>query len=439
MFFLYSFLLTIAFLVLLPRFLFDAVRKEKYAAGFWQRLGFLPEFAKDEKAVLWIHCVSVGETNAARPLVTELKNSFPKFRLVVSTTTKTGQTLAREVFAGDADFIFYFPFDWQFAVRRVLRTIKPSAVLLMETELWFNFLRETGASGAKVAIVNGRLSERSAVRYLYFKNFIRRGLNFVDLALMQGNEDAERLIKLGIDPEKVKVTGNIKFDQKIDPGEDALSRELRKQFGVSKDAPVIVAASTHAPEEKWILQAFANVRQNVRENSPRLLLAPRHPERFDEVSKLCRETSFNVARRSQKMSEQDSLAEIMLLDSIGELRAAYHLAEIVFVGGSLIPHGGQSFLEPALARKAIVTGFYTTNFARATQEFVEQNALVQMPQLNENEIVDKLAETFLNLLREPETREKLAENAFAVMKKNRGAAAKTVEMLKPLLQTSDKK
>lgn len=434
MFFVYSFLLTIAFIVLLPRFIFDTVRKGKYAAGFWQRLGFLPEFIQNEKAVLWIHCVSVGETNAARPLVSEITQNFPQFRLVVSTTTKTGQKLAREVFANEADFIFYFPFDWQFSVRRVLKIIKPSVVLLMETELWFNFLREAGTSGAKIALVNGRLSKRSAARYLYFGKFIRRVLSFVDLALMQADADAKRLVQLGVNAQKIKVTGNIKFDQKFEEAENNLTRELAQRFAISKDTSLIIAASTHAPEEKWILEAFRDVRQNLKENPPRLLIAPRHPERFEEVAKLSQEAGFEISRRSQKISERDFLAEVIILDSIGELRAAYHLAEIVFVGGSLIPHGGQSFLEPALARKVIVTGFYTMNFEAATKEFLVENALVQMPQLDENEISGKLCETFLDLLQDTKTRQKLAENAFAVMEKNRGATAKTVEQLKALLK-----
>jgi 3-deoxy-D-manno-octulosonic-acid transferase len=438
MFSLYSLLLTIGFIVLLPRFLFDAVRKGKYAAGFWQRLGLLPEFAPNEKDVLWIHCVSVGETNAARPLVTELINNFPDYRLVVSTTTRTGQKLAREIFAGEADFIFFFPFDWRFSVRRVLKIIKPSVVLLMETELWFNFLREASKSGAKIGIVNGRLSKKSVARYLYVRKFVARVLSFVDLALMQEERDAKRLIQLGIDAEKVKVTGNIKFDQKFDEGENNLTRGLRYRFRISKDAPLIIAASTHAPEEKWILQAFSDVRQNTKGKLPRLLIAPRHPERFEEVAKLIKEMGLELARRSQKISEQDYSAEVILLDSIGELRAAYHLAEIVFVGGSLIPHGGQSILEPAIAQKAIVTGFYTMNFDAATNEFLEHNALVQLPQLNENEISSKLAGTFLNLLQDAKRREELARNASSVMEKNRGATTKTIELLKPLLQISDK-
>ncbi len=434
MFFLYSFLLTIGFFILLPRFLFDALRKGKYAAGFWQRLGYLPNFQRGEKSVVWLHCVSVGETNAARPLVNELLRKYPDLRLVVSTTTKTGQELAREVFADSAEFVFYFPFDWRFTVRRALRKIKPSVVLIMETELWFNFLRETHESGAKIVIVNGRLSEKSVNRYLYVKNFIQRVLQFVYLALMQENKDAERIIQLGIRADKVKVTGNIKFDQDFDETENQLTQEFRQRFAISETAPLIVAASTHAPEEVWILEAFTEVWKKSEGKLPRLLIAPRHPERFAEVVELIKNAGFEWSRRSEKPSDKDKIAEIILLDSIGELRAIFPLAEIVFVGGSLIPHGGQNILEPAIARKAIVTGFYTMNFAEIVKEFLAQNALVQLPKLDEREISAKLAEVFSELLQNDERRQKLGKNAFTIMQKSCGATSETIKQLKPFLQ-----
>ncbi len=181
MFFLYSLLLTAGFILLLPRFLFQ----KKYAAGLRQRFGDLPDFHQNEKPVMWLHCVSVGETNAARPLVKELKKNFPEHALVVSTTTLTGQNLAKEVFKKDAELVFYFPFDWKFTVRRVLKKIKPSVVLIMETEIWFNFVREAHKSGAKILVVNGRLSEKSVKRYSLIPNTMRRVLRHIDLALMQ--------------------------------------------------------------------------------------------------------------------------------------------------------------------------------------------------------------------------------------------------------------
>ncbi|HEX8738458.1 MAG TPA: 3-deoxy-D-manno-octulosonic acid transferase [Pyrinomonadaceae bacterium] len=435
MFLLYNFLLAIGFLAYLPRFLFQ----KKYAESFSERLGNLPDFDPEGKPVVWLHCVSVGETQAARPLVRELLKNFPEYTLVVSTTTLTGQKLAKEIFAADAALVFYFPFDFRFAVRRALRKIQPRIVLLMETEIWLNFLREANKSGARIAVVNGRLSEKSASRYGWIKKTIKRVLHYVDLALMQSGADSRRLITLGIRNTKVKVTGNIKFDQQFNEAENNLTNEFRERFAVSDTAPLIVAASTHAPEEKWILDAFKTVYKSASDKLPRLMLVPRHPERFAEVAQIIRDSGFDWARRGEKPSARDKAAEVILLDSIGELRAVYPLAEFVFVGGSLIPHGGQSVLEPAAAQKAIVTGFYTMNFDAVVREFLEKEALVQLPELDEKEIPARLAESFKQLLEDAQKREKLAENAFRVMQSNRGASSKTIEYLKPLFEAQSKK
>jgi len=397
-------------------------------------MGYLPNFEQDGRKVLWLHCVSVGETNAAQPLVKEILENFPEYRLVVSTTTKTGQELAAKIFKEKAELIFYFPFDWKFTVKRALRKIQPSIVLLMETELWFNFLRHTSKSGAKIAIVNGRLSEKSFKRYSRIKRTMQRVLHYINLALMQGRSDAKRLTDLGIRSSKVKITGNIKFDQ--DFAENDLTKDFRARFGIDENSPLIIAASTHSPEESLILQAFKDVWKNSQsEKLPRLLIVPRHPERFAEVAELIKNTGFEWVKRSENESPKDKIAEIILLDSIGELRAVYPLAEIVFVGGSLIPHGGQTILEPAITRKAIVTGFYTMNFTDAVREFLNQNALIQIPKSDEKQAVEKLAEIFQDLLQDDAKREKLAANAFAVMKKNRGATAKTIEHLKEFLHS----
>ncbi|MEO6049749.1 MAG: 3-deoxy-D-manno-octulosonic acid transferase, partial [Pyrinomonadaceae bacterium] len=356
MFFVYSILLTIGFIVLSPRFIFDAVVKGKYVAGFKERLGFVPAFDAHRKKVIWLHCVSVGEVNAARSLAIKIKQDFPDSSLIISTTTRTGQELAKTAFADVADLVFYFPFDWKFAVRRTLRRFTPSVVLLMETEIWFNFIRETYKSGARIAIVNGRLSARSHKRFGYIKKFVRRVLGYLDLALMQETADASRLMSLGIRASKVRVTGNLKFDHGLDDQANTLTDELRERFGITPDAPVIIAASTHRSEEMWVLDAFKEVWKTSGENLPRLMIAPRHPERFAGVAELIKKTGFTWVRRSESASSRDKGAEVILLDSIGELRAAYPLAEIVFVGGSLIPHGGQSIYEPAAAGKAIITG-----------------------------------------------------------------------------------
>jgi 3-deoxy-D-manno-octulosonic-acid transferase len=436
MFFFYSLLLTLAFILMSPLFF---MRREKYASGFTQRLGNYPEFKHDGRNVIWLHCVSVGETNAARPLVDELKSNFPDHHLLISTTTKTGQTLARNIFKDKADAVFYFPFDWKFSVRKALTNYKPSIVLLMETEIWPRFIREAKKSGAKIAIVNGRLSETSFKRYSIFKSFIRNVLTDVDITLMQGESDAKRIAALGIDPAKVKITGNLKFDLHLDSSEIDLTADFRERFGISDKRPLIVAASTHSPEELWILEAFAEFFLEPSKLRPRLLIAPRHPERFDEVaeqvksigvSRFSQFKPLSIVRRSSDDSDKDKVADIILLDTIGELRALYQLAEIVFVGGSLIPHGGQSVLEPAAAGKPIITGPHTLNFEAAVKELVANHAIIQLPEVRDEQIVDWLFDAVSDLFENAEEHKLLGSMAAKVMAANRGATAKTVESIK---------
>jgi 3-deoxy-D-manno-octulosonic-acid transferase len=434
MYFFYSIILTLAFIVLLPRFVFDAIFKGKYAAGFKQRLGFVPVLKPDDRKVVWLHCVSVGETNAARSLAIRLKEENPDILLVVSTTTRTGQELAKTLFTDIAELVIYFPFDWASTVRRSLKRISPSVVLLMETELWFNFIRENSRNKTKIAIINGRISERSHKRYSYLGQFMRRVLGHIDLALMQENADAKRIMGLGMRASKVKVTGNLKFDHEINAQENDLTDLFQLRFGITDEVPLIIAASTHAPEEKYVLEAFKEVWKNSTARLPRLMIAPRHPERFQEVAALIEASGFSWTRRSASPTENDETAEVILLDSIGELRAAYPLAEIVFVGGSLIKHGGQSIFEPAAAGNAIVTGPHTKNFDAAVTEFLSKEALIQLPAVKEAKIVPALAESFKTLLTDHKRAEKLGYNALTVMDQNRGAVERTLEYLASVLK-----
>jgi 3-deoxy-D-manno-octulosonic-acid transferase len=408
-------------LLMSPMFLF---RREKYASGFWQRLGNYPEFNPDLRPVIWLHCVSVGETNAARPLVDELLKTFHSHRLIISTTTKTGQDLARKIFADKADAVFYFPFDWKFTVQRALKQFRPTMILLMETEIWPRLIVEGKRSGAALAIVNGRLSHRSFERYRKVLRFVGRVLQDVDLTLMQSEKDAERLNSLGISPEKTSVTGNLKFDLSIDQSESELTELFRRRFRHHRARPVIVAASTHEPEERLILESL----QNILPHHAKLFIVPRHPQRFVEVFELLKTRAYRVARRSDPETEGDPSSDIILLDSIGELRALYPLADIVFVGGSLIPHGGQSILEPAAAGRAIVTGPYTFNFDDAIKTFLASDALIQLAGTSSGE----LARVFDDLLHDPAKRAQLGINALEVISANRGAAVRTVTKLKEL-------
>lgn len=423
MFFIYSILLALAFLVMSPLFL---LRREKYASGFNERLGRYPPFWDDGRPVIWLHCVSVGETNAARPLVDAIREKFPDHRLVVSTTTKAGQKLAKNIFAETADAVIYFPFDFKFSVRRALRHFKPSLVLLMETEIWPRFIREAKLSGAKIAIVNGRISRRSFERYSKIRPFISRVLSHIDLALMQGFDDRDRIGKLGVNPQKARETGNIKFDHGIDQNGSGIATELAERFNIDSARPLIVAASTHEPEEQYVLESLGGVLGH----SCRLLIAPRHPERFDAVANLLRRTPYSFVRRGSPRSEADGKADVILLDSIGELRAVYQLADIVFVGGSLIRHGGQSVLEPAAAGKAIVTGPYTANFDEIVKMFLANDAIRQTSAVPQDfQHSERLYEHFAELLRNELLRGKLGRNALAVMNANRGATRKSIDEL----------
>lgn len=434
---LYSTLLTLGFAIMSPMFL---LRREKYAAGFRQRLGNYPDFKHDGRKVIWLHCVSVGETNAARPLVDEIGKQFPDHRLVVSTTTKTGQELAQKIFKDKADAVVYFPFDFKFAVRRALEKFKPSVVLLMETEIWPRFISEAKASGAKIAIVNGRLSERSVSRYKRVRPFISRVLQDIDLALMQGQNDANRMISLAMPAAKTIVNGNLKFDAGTTEADSATTEYLRDRFGFDGSRPLIVAASTHDPEERWILEAFCSAASGAGPE-PRLVIAPRHPERFDFVAKRIERfphdaanewIEYSFARRSGIEGDTDRNADVILLDTVGELRSIYSLADIVFVGGSLIPHGGQSILEPAAAGTAIITGHHTHNFADAINTFVANQALIQLPELPPEKIVDELFDQLSDLLEDPDRRRELGRNAAAVMKANRGATTRTIAEIENL-------
>lgn len=430
MYFIYSLLLAVGFLILLPRFLYDAFRHGKYVAGFRERLGTLSPVAG--QPLIWIHCVSVGETQAARPLVLELKKQLPNRRIAISTTTLTGQNLAREIFKHDAEKIFYFPFDWRWAVRRTLKALRPEAVLIMETELWPGFLRECERQKIPVAILNGRLSERSFRRYRLFRGFMSQVLRGVSLAIMQTEADANRLRALGIAPEKVQVSGSLKFDAGTLPLNDSLTAELRARFNFTEDTPLILAASTHAPEERIVLEAFQRLIARAAPTA-RLLIAPRHPERFAEVAALLEASGLSSARRSAPQKETDKAAKVILLDTIGELQSVYSLATVVFVGGSIARTGGHNILEPAAVGACILTGAHTFNFREIVDEFVRAEAIVQLPAMPDSDTTMALEKLFTTLLADGDKRRMLGERAKQLVNQNRGATERTMESLKTLL------
>jgi len=433
MYFIYSLLLVVGFLILLPRFLYDAFRHGKYVAGFRERLGSLSPISG--QPLIWIHCVSVGETQAARPLVLALKNQLPNRRIAISTTTLTGQNLAREIFKNDPEKIFYFPFDWRWTVRRTLKALRPEAVLIMETELWPGFLRECERQEIPVVILNGRLSERSFRRYRLFRGFMSRVLRGVSLAIMQTEADAKRLQLLGMAADKVEVSGSLKFDAGTLPLNDALTAELRARFGFTNESPLILAASTHAPEERIIIEAFKRVIARAVPTA-RLMNAPRHPERFGEVAAIVEASGLSWSRRSAPEQTSDRTATVVLLDTIGELQSFYSLAKVVFVGGSIAKTGGHNILEPAAVGACILTGAHTYNFREIVEAFVRKDAIVQLPAMPDSDTVLKLEELFAAFLTDPDKRRLLGERAKQLVNQNRGATERTMKFLNELLANS---
>ena len=429
----YSLLLTLGLLVLLPYFLFQALAHGKYIQGLRQRLGSVQPTKDQSRPVIWLHCVSVGETQAARPLVARLRAEFPEHSLVVSTITNTGQNLAHQVFGNQVDAIFYFPFDWRWSVRRALTAINPNVVLIMETELWPNFLHECSSRSIPVALVNGRISRQSFRRYRLARFFLSTVLSHLSLAVMQSESDAERIGELGLNRDRILKSGNLKFDvDSIATGTET-TEALKNRFGLQEDQPLVLAASTHAPEERIVLESFLELKKKQK---VRLMIAPRRPERFQEVAKLLDESGLNWVKRTSAPQSSDSAAEAILLDTIGELPSVYSLATVVFVGGSIVDHGGHNVLEPAARGTCVVTGHHTHNFQAIVHLLNEADAIVQLPPLDPRKASNCLTHELEALLSDDKRRTELTIRAREIVQNNQGATERTIGFLRPLLTQS---
>ena len=428
----YSLLTLAVFLVVSPYFLYQAIRYKKYIGTLRQRLGFLPiTFNIDGEESIWIHAVSVGEALTARALAADLKARYPRLRLFLSTTTMAGQQVARRS-VSNVDAVFYFPFDWTVIVRRTLRLVRPRLFIMMETEIWPNLLRECRRRGVRTAMINGRISNRSYPRYRLIRPFIRRVLGDVDRFCVQSEESARRLIDLGADPARVSVTGSLKFDSLELPAPTAHGRprdRVLRFFQLPPSRTVLVAGSTLRGEEAFVLRAFARIKTSM--PGALLILAPRQPERFVEVERLAREAGFATVRRSELPIDAEPRAEVVVLDTIGELAQLYQLATAVFVGGSLVDHGGHNILEPAIFGKPIVFGPYMHNFKEIAEAFVANDAAIQLASERE------LDETLVGLVTDPVRRARLGAAARALVAANRGAKTKTLDVIAALLPAGD--
>jgi 3-deoxy-D-manno-octulosonic-acid transferase len=428
MYVLYSVLMAAFYAVMSPYLIYQAVRHRKYVGSLSQRLGYLPvSFNLDSAESIWIHAVSVGEVLIARALLPELRERYPNLRLFLSTTTLTGQQIARNNLRL-VDEVFYFPFDFAFIVNRILAIVKPRLFIMTETEIWPNLLRACHRDGVKTMLVNGRISSRSYPRYRLARPFFRRVLRHVDRFCMQSEESARRIVDIGAQRERVVVTGSLKFEALQVPGSIPVDRgqnRVLRYFRVPPERPVIIAASTLRGEEEPVLEAFQRIRATM--TNALLIMAPRKPERFDDVERLARRAGWNVARRTDLRVDAEPREDVVVLDTIGELAQLFQVATAVFVGGSLVDSGGHNILEPAVFGKPIVFGPYMQNFAEIARTFLDNGAAIEVRNGRELETV------LLELLGDPVRRARLGAAARALVEANRGARTKTLAAIAQLL------
>jgi 3-deoxy-D-manno-octulosonic-acid transferase len=442
-FFFYSFLMGLAALLTFPYWLSRGIRHGKYLSNLRERLGFsLPELAKlpaDRPGAIWIHAVSVGEALSCVPLAKRLKEAYPQRPLIVSTTTQTGYALAKERMPF-ADALIYFPLDWMFCVRRALNAVKPAVVLVLETEIWPNFLREAGRRKIPVVFVSGRISDRSFARYqkylgavgFFLRPLLASALSNAAAFLMQTDTDAERIRLLGAPPNRIVVSGNLKYDMVL-PAPTPLSAWLEQECQRRQRWPVIVAGSVVATEEPLTLIAFGVVQGDF--PKALLVLAPRKPERFAAAAEFIDESHRKFVRRSDLPVPEPGIAAkpsansdggipddatVLLLDSIGELASLYRVADGAFVGGSLVNSGGHNILEPAAFGKVPVFGPSMENFAAIASRFLEAGAAIQVGSPEDAGV------EWIELLKDRDKMKRMGDTARRLVETSRGALDRAI-------------
>ena len=424
MYFLYTLALGVALVAYLPVLAWRTVRRGGSAASLRQRLGALPvPFNLDGEPSIWVHAVSVGETLTARALTAALRERYPSLRLFLSTTTATGQEIARRD-VPDLDGIFYMPVDLPFAVRRTLARVRPRLLVIIETEIWPNLLRACRRSGVRTVLINARISDRSYPRYRLVRPWLRRVVADIGRICAQSPENARRLVDLGADPSRVVVTGSLKYDSLPPPAVPARGVGVQRVLRFFRTAPgrtVLVAGSTLEGEETVVLRAFR--RLQIERPGALLVIAPRRPERFGDVERLAREEGFGVERRSALTIDAEPRADVVVLDTIGELAQVYQVATVVFVGGSLVEAGGHNILEPAAYGKPVVTGPHMQNFREIADAFLAAGALVTVRSESE------LGEALCALAADPAERRRIGEAGRAIVEANRGARGRTLDAI----------
>jgi tetraacyldisaccharide 4'-kinase len=417
-----------AFPLLVFYFLYRSLRDPRYARGFSERLGGPPQsFQPTPPGAIWLHAVSVGEVLSAMGLLREIRERSPSIPLYVSVTTVAGRDIAEERLGSLADGIFYAPVDYAFAVRRVLDRVRPSLVVILETEIWPVLYRETKRARCGLVVVNGRISDRAFPSYRRWRFLFTDALQRPDAILVQSEIDGSRYIELGAPRHAVEVIGNLKYD--AEPACAQPPRMIARLIEKLRPAAVWVAASTmpgadshDVDEDDVVIRAF----QELSRGRPGLLLilVPRKPERFDEAERKLRDAGVRYVRRTEDAVPLDlALPCVVLLDSIGELASLFPLADVVFMGGTLARRGGHNVLEPAAARRAIITGPHLENFAAIAAEFREQHAFLEI------EAPSELAGAVAKLIDQPQLREELGARAATLAAEKRGATRKAVSVI----------
>jgi 3-deoxy-D-manno-octulosonic-acid transferase len=427
MHFLYN-LLTILFIVLAtPVFIMRYIREEGFGQRLQQSFGFLP--AEDlvpvaHKECIWLHAASVGEIVAASPIIKEIRREFPDKPVLISVVTSSGYAMAKRIIK-DADSIIFFPLDLPYLSYSVVKRIRPSVFLLVETELWPNFLKAARHFSIPVMMVNGRISDKSVERYHYMRSVLKDMLNTVDTFCMQSTIDAQYIIRLGADVRRVVITGNTKFDQTYTSITFEEQQALRKEMGIQDNVPVLLAGSTHTGEEEMLFTAL----QKVRDFFPtvKLIIAPRDIMRGEEIVNLAANYGFKGTLRTTLLTEPNNDHDVVVLDTIGELGKIYSIGTIIYVGGSLVPRGGHNILEPAAHGKPILVGPHMFNFKDTYALFSRREACVTVYDAT------TLGTSFLEILNNEQLRLKMSQETLAIIQENRGASRKSVMYLKELL------
>ncbi|MBV8157213.1 MAG: lipid IV(A) 3-deoxy-D-manno-octulosonic acid transferase [Dyella sp.] len=420
MLYLYTLAMYLVTPIIVLRLLARGVRYRDYHKRWRERFGFFD--APGFSGSLWVHAVSVGEVNAAEPLIKALRNDYPNAPLVVTTVTPTGSERVRQLF-GDSVFHVYLPYDLPFAVTRFLRRVRPRLAIIVETEIWPNLYFACRNRGIPLMIVNARLSERSLRGYKPMGGLVARALSCVSQIAAQSRTDAARYRELGADPEKIVVTGNLKFDMPVPYDAELKGDELRHQWGHLR--PAWIAGSTHEGEELPVLEAHLEVL--TRWPDALLLIAPRHPERFKLVENSARSLGFTVGTRSADRVPS-AAHQVFVIDAMGELMPFYAASNLAFVGGSLVPIGGHNVLEPAALSTPVLVGPHTFNFEEITLTLIQEGGAMRV------DSAEELGTQVLQLLRDEPRRDRMGMVARIVFDSERGAVKRVMGMIDRLLQ-----